>query len=128
MNSKHKDVKFTFKTEDSNNSSSLNLKITRKNKQFVTSVVYKATVSVVFTNYDSFTFDTYKIRLVYTLLFWLFKICSSMGNFHIEVEHLGSILICNNYPVNIIDQCINFFWINCTSLSRLYWQYLRKKC
>ena len=48
------------------------------------------------------------------LLFRFFKICSSMENFHIEVEHLRSILKCNNYPVNIIDQCIKKF------LDKLY--------
>ena len=37
-----------------------------------------------------------------------------MENFHIEVEHLRSILKCNNYPVNIIDQCIKKF------LDKLY--------
>ena len=69
----------------------------------------KATFSGVFTNYDSFIFDTYKIGLVHTLLFRFFKICSSMENFHIEVELLRSIFKCNNYPVNIIDQCIKKF-------------------
>ena len=37
-----------------------------------------------------------------------------MENFHIEVEHLRSILKCNNYLVNIIDQCIKTF------LDKLY--------
>ena len=32
-----------------------------------------------------------------------------MGNVRIEVEHLRSIFKCNNYPVNIIDQCIRKF-------------------
>ena len=68
----------------------------------------KATFSGVFTNYDSFIFDTYKIGLVHILLFRFFKICSSMENFHIEVELLRSIFKCN-YPVNIIDQCIKKF-------------------
>ena len=59
-------------------------------------------------------FDTYKIGLVHTLLFRFFKICSSMENFHIEVKLLGSTFKCNNYPVNIIDQCIKKF------LDKLY--------
>ena len=42
------------------------------------------------------------------------SICSSMENFHIEVEHLRSIFKCNNYPVNIIDKCITKF------LDKLY--------
>ena len=37
MKSKHKNVKFTFETEDSNNFPFLDVKITRKNKRFVTS-------------------------------------------------------------------------------------------
>ena len=49
------------------------------------------------------------IGLVHTLLFHFFKICSSMENFYIEVELLRSISKCNNYTVNIIDQCIKKF-------------------
>ena len=81
MNSKHKNIKFTFETEDSYNFSFLDVKITRKNKRFVTSIFCKATFSGVYTNYDSFILETYKIGLVHTLLFRFFKICSSMKNF-----------------------------------------------
>ena len=56
------------------------------------------------------TFDT----LVHTLLFRCFKIYFSMENFHIEEEPLKKIFECNNYPVNIIDQCIKKF------LDKLY--------
>ena len=97
MNSKHRNIKFTFETEDSNNFSFLDVKITRQNKRFVTSIFRKATFSGVFTNYDSFIFDTYKIGLVHTLLFWFFKICSSIEKFYIEVELLRCIFKCNNY-------------------------------
>ena len=65
--------------------------------------------SGVFTNYESFIFDTYNIDLVHMLLFRFFKICSSMENFHVEVEHLRNIFKCNNYSVNIIDECIKKF-------------------
>ena len=63
-----------------------------------------------FTNYNSFLSDTDKIGLVHTLLVRFLKICSSMENFHIEVELLISILKCNNSPVNTIDQCIKTFF------------------
>ena len=128
MNSKHRNIKFTFETEDSNNFSFLDVKITRQNKGFVTSIFRKATFSGVFTNYDSFISDAYKIGLVHTLLFRFFKICSSMGNFHIEVELLRRIFKCNNYPGNIIDQCIKSSLTNCMSLNRLYQQYLKRNC
>ena len=61
MNLKHKNIKFTFETEDSNNFSFLDVKITRKNKRFVTSIFCEATFNGVFTDYDSFIFDTYKM-------------------------------------------------------------------
>ena len=109
-NSKYRNIKFTFETEDSNNFSFLDVKITRQNKRFVTSIFRKATFSGVFTNFNSFISDTYKIGLVHVLLFRFFKISSSMDNFHIEVELLRSIFKCNNYPVNIIDQCIKKFF------------------
>ena len=110
MNLKHKNIKFTFKTEDSNNFSFLDMKITRKYKRFVTSIFRKATFSGVFINYDSFIFYTNKIGLAHTLLFRFFKVCSSMENFYIEVEYLRSLFKCSNYLVKIIDQCIEKFF------------------
>ena len=71
-------------------------------------------------------FDSYKIGLVHTLLFQFLKIFSKMENFYIEVERLRSILKYNNYPVNMIDQCIKKFWKNFMSLSRLCQQYLKE--
>ena len=110
MNSKHSNIKFAFETEDCNNFSFLDVKITLQNKRFLASIFRKATFSGVFTNYDRFISDNYKVGLVHTLLFRIFKICSSMENFHIEVELLRIIFKCNNYPVNIIDQCIKKFF------------------
>ena len=107
---KHRNIKFTFETEHSNNFSFLDDKITQQNKQFLTSIFRKATFSGVFTNYDSFISDTYKIDLVHVLLFQFLKMCSSMENVHIEVELLRSIFKCNNYHVNIIDECIKKFF------------------
>ena len=50
MNSKHRNIKFTVETEDSNNCSFLDVKITRQKKRFVTSTLRKHTFSGVFTN------------------------------------------------------------------------------
>ena len=85
-------------------------KLPTRQTRFVTFIFRKATFSGVFTNYDSFISDTYKIDLVHVLLFQFLKMCSSMENVHIEVELLRSIFKCNNYHVNIIDQCIKKFF------------------
>ena len=45
MNSKHRNIKFTFETEDSNTFSILDVKNTRRNKRFVTSIFRKTTFS-----------------------------------------------------------------------------------
>ena len=47
--------------------------------------------------------------LVHTLQFRCFKTFFSMKNFHIRVEQPRCIFKCNNYPVNIIGQCIKKF-------------------
>ena len=120
MKLKDKNTKFTSETEDSNNFSFLDVKIIRKSKQFATSSFQKATLSGIFTDYDSFIFNTYKIGLVQTPLFWFFRICSIMEKFYMEVEYLTSILKCSNYPANIIDQCIKIL------LDKLYPLYLRR--
>ena len=49
MNLKHRNIKFTFETENFNNFSFLDVKITRQSKRFVTSIFRKATFSGVFT-------------------------------------------------------------------------------
>ena len=46
MNSKHRNIKFSFETEDSNNFSCLDVKISRQNKRIVTFIFRKATFSV----------------------------------------------------------------------------------
>ena len=54
-------MKFTFEAGDSNNFSFLEVNVSRKNKRFAASIFREATFSGVFTNYDSFIYDTYKI-------------------------------------------------------------------
>ena len=76
MNLKHKYAKFTFEAEDLI-FFIFDIKITHKIKRFVTSIFSKATLSGVFTNYDSVIFDIYKVGLVQTILFWCFKIFPS---------------------------------------------------
>ena len=74
LNSKHKNIKFTFETEDLEKNLFLNVKVTLIKKRFNTSIFGKVTFSGVFTNYNSFIFDTYKIGLFHTLLFQFVKI------------------------------------------------------
>ena len=109
MNTRHKNLKFTFDFEQNNSFSFLDVKITHGSNRFSTSVFRKATFSGVFRNFDSFIFESYKTNLIFTLLFRCFTICSDMQSFHLEVEQLRQIFKCNNYPVGLIDQCVKTF-------------------
>ena len=92
----------------------LDVKIIRGSNRFSTSVFHKATFSGVFTNFDSFIFESYKTNLIFTLLLRCFTICSDMQSFHLEVEQLRQIFKCNNYLVGLIDHCVKTF------LNRIY--------
>ena len=109
MNTRHRNLKLTFDFEQNNSFSFLDVKITHGSNGFSTSVFRKATFSGVFTNLDSFIFESYKTNLIFTLLFRCFTICSDMRSFHLEVEQLQQIFKCNNYPVGLIDQCVKTF-------------------
>ena len=114
MSSKHQNINFTVEQENVGSLSFLDVKICRKNGKFVTSVYRKPTFSGVFTNYENFTSTYQKRGLLHTLLQRSFSICCDFKTFHFEIDHLKTILIKNNYPLNFIDSCIKSF------LNKLY--------
>ena len=105
MSSNHQNINFTVEQENVGSLSFLDVKICCKNGKFVTSVYRKPTFSGVFTNYESFIPTYQKRGLLHTLLHRSFSICC---------DHLKTILIKNNYPLNFIDTCIKSF------LNKLY--------
>ena len=60
LNKQHKNIKFTSEIEDNVSLSFLDIKISRENNKFVTSVYHKPTFSGVLTNFESFIPDIYK--------------------------------------------------------------------
>ena len=99
-------IKFTSEIEENGLLSFLDIKISRENNKFVTSVYRKPTFSGVFTNFESFIPDIYKRGLIETLLHRSFRLCSNYENFHREIETLKSILKRNSYPHNLVNHCI----------------------
>ena len=114
MSSKHRNINFTIEQENVGSFSFLDVKTCCKNSKFVTSVYRKPTFSGVFTNYESFIPMYQKRGLLHTLLHRSFSICCDFETFHFEIDHLKTILIKNNYPLNFIDSCIKLF------LNKLY--------
>ena len=109
MSSKDQNINFTIEQENVGSLSFLGVEICHKNGKFVTSVYRKPIFSGVFTNYESFI-ATYQKRGVHRS----FSMCCDFKTFHFEIDHLKTILIKNNYPLNFIDSCIKSF------LNKLY--------
>ena len=98
LNRQHKNIKFNSETENENSISFLDIKITKDNNKFMTSVYHKPTFSGVFTNFESFISKSYKYNLLFTLLHRAFKLCSNFERFHQEIDKLKTIFENNGYP------------------------------
>ena len=106
LNSKHKNVKFTYEKESNNSRPFLDILISRSENGFKTSVYHKPTFSGVYSNFSSFIYDEYKIGLVFTMLFRTFSIASDFSRLLAEVIHLKEILGKNAFPIKLVDNCI----------------------
>ena len=87
----------------------LDVSITRTSNGFKTSVYHKPKFSGVYSNFNSFISEEYKVGLVFTLLFRTFSIVSDFSRFHLEVCHLKEILRKNAFPIKLINGCIRSF-------------------
>ena len=63
--------------EENGSLSFMDIKISRVNNKFATSVYHKPTFSGVFTNFESFIADMHKRGLLEILLHRCFRLCSS---------------------------------------------------
>ena len=88
---KHEHIKFTYEKESNNSLPFLDILIARLENGFKTSVYHKLTFSGVYSNFNSFIYDQYKIGLILTLLFRTFSIVFVFSRFYTEVSHLKNI-------------------------------------
>ena len=61
-------MSFNIETEQNNKISFLDVNVIREQGKFVTNFYRKPTFSGVYTHFDSFLPDTYKIGVIYTLI------------------------------------------------------------
>ena len=105
----HPNMNFTFEQEKNGKLSFLDVEVSRDGNTFVTSVYRKPTFSGVYAHFDSFLLSTYKIGMIYTLVFRCFRICSDWNKFHKEIIFLKDIFLKNGYPTSFIDKCFKTF-------------------
>ena len=106
LNSKHRSIRFTCETEHKNSMPFLDVLITRTNNGFKTSIYHKHTFNGVYSNFNGFIFEEFKVGLIFTLLFRMFSIVSTFSRFHLEVCHLKKILKKNAFSIKLIDSYI----------------------
>ena len=87
----------------------LDVVITKTSNGFKTSAYHKPTCSKVYSNFNSFISEEYKVGSIFTLLFRSFSIISDFSRFHGKVYHLKEILKKNAFPIKLIGSCIKNF-------------------
>ena len=83
--------------------------VIREKGKLITSVYRKPTFSGVYTHFDSFLPDTYKIAMICTIVNRCFQIYSSWSMFHQQLILSREIFQENGYPENFIDRCFKLF-------------------
>ena len=109
INSRHKNMKFTYEVENHDKLAFLDVLVTRDDSKFCTSLYRKPTFSGLYSHFESFMPDTYKNGLIYTLLHRAFVICHDWNKFHLEVCFLKDIFRRNSFPVYFTDRCVKKF-------------------
>ena len=115
-------MSFTIETEENNKISFLNVNVFCGQGKFTASVYQKSTFSGVYTHFDSFLPDTYKIGLIYTFVNRCFRICSNWSMLHQQLKLLREIFQKNGYLENFIDRCLKW------SLKKRFLQLKRSLC
>ena len=92
LNTKHANIKFTSEKEVNESLPFLDVIISWNKEGFTTTVYYRPTWSVVYTNFYNFIADEYKHGLVFPLLFGILSIVSDFSKFHEKVSYLKVVL------------------------------------
>jgi hypothetical protein len=112
MNSRHKNMRFTYEIESNNCINFIGLTISHcteliNGHKYITSVYRKPTSTSLFTNFNSFTPLSYRLSVFKCLVNRAFLLCSNWNLFHNEISVVRSMLLRNAYPSWILDKIIN---------------------
>ena len=111
LNTKHKNIKFTYEKQIENKLPFLDILISN-NENLQTSVFRKKTYTGLLLNYFSFVPDSYKYGLIETLIDRIYRINSTWTSFDIDLKNLKQVLLKNQYPLTMIDNVIKKYLQN----------------
>ena len=109
LNSCKVNMTFIVETKQKNKISFFVVNIIHEQGKFILSFYRKTTFSGVYTHFDGFLPDTYKIGMIYTLVNRCFRICSGWSMFQQQLILLREIFQKNGYPGNFINRCFKLF-------------------
>ena len=105
LNTCHPNMSCSFEQEINDKLSFLDVEVSRQQGKFVTTVYRKPTFSGVYTHFDSFLPEVYKVGMIYTIAYRCFKVCSNWTKFHEELNFFIHVFLKNGYPLSFIDKC-----------------------
>ena len=85
-------MSFSIETDKEDKLSFLGVEIVREQGKVTTTIYRKLTFSGVYRNFERLLPPVYKFRMVYTLAYKCFRICSNWTQFHTELMFLKGIL------------------------------------
>jgi hypothetical protein len=121
LNSKHKNIEFTYDVEKNGALPFLDINILRRDNGFETSLFRKETYTGLTSKFDSFAPQSYKVNLIKTLFNRAYNICSSYLNLSNELEFLRKLLCTNGFPILLIEKTFGI------ELSNIYLKEKKEK-
>ena len=109
ISSLHSNLSFTAEKEENGTLAFLDIKISRENDCFVTSIFRKTTFIGVYMDFRSFLPYQFKTNLILTLLHRVFSIRQNWSVFFQELNNLKQIFRKHGHPSHVINTCIKKF-------------------
>lgn len=103
LNSQHQNIKFTSELETNSSINFLDIKISKENNKFNTSIYRKDSFTGLGIKFNSFIPRNYKINVIKCLVNRAFRICSNITFFDSEIKFLKQFFINNKFPLHVIN-------------------------
>ena len=105
LNSRHRAIEFTYETEKDNSIPFLNIKITKCNQSFKTTVYRKPTFTGLTMKFDSACNN--KFNILSGFIHRAYRICNNPYDLNLELENVTRILSQNKFPLQYVKNGIS---------------------
>ena len=107
LNSRHPSIHFTCEIEKNGTLPFLDIAVSR-GSSFSTSIYRKPTFTGLYTNFQSFVPDKFKLNIVEILVHRICQLTSTYEGMHTQLETIKEILLKNGYPLKLIQNKVKY--------------------